>query len=408
MIIEIQVPSPGESINEVEIARWHVKDGDFVEKDQEIAEIESDKATLTIHAEESGRIGIMVQEGENIPVGAVLCTIDSSVQGEKKASKEVLPEKESAPHTQKTQEKEQSTAQEEEKIRISPLAKKVMQEKNIKAEELDTSSKTRITRKDVLQWNTGKDNEEKPAFSRNIRRERMSSLRRKLSERLVAVKNQSAMLTTFNEIDMYASMQIRKQYKDAFAEQYGVGLGFMSFFTKACALALDRFPAINSRIEGEEIIYHDYADIGIAVSTPKGLMVPVIRNAESLDFHEIEARISELAEKARNKKISVDELSGGTFSITNGGIFGSMLSTPIINPPQSAILGMHNIVERAVVSEGKIEIRPVMYVALSYDHRNIDGKESVGFLYMVKELIENPVQLLTGGKDPWKKLLKID
>ncbi len=414
MITEIKLPSPGESVTEVQIASWLKKDGDYVEKDEELAEIDSDKATLTLSAEESGILKILVKEGDTVPVGTVACTIDSAgmkVNDKKQrpaAAVKKAPEPESPPDV-KTGYAGGTP---------SPAAEKIMREELLPASSVKASGKDgRITKADVLESLRQQEAEKvNPAVSktpvtpgtpgvRTERREKMSMLRKKIAERLVAVKNQTAMLTTFNEADMSNIMSIRKQYKDQFKEQHGVSLGFMSFFTKAVTEALKSFPAVNARIEGDEIVFHDYADIGIAVSAPKGLMVPVIRNAESMNLSQLEQAILNLAGKARDGKLSIEEMNGGTFTITNGGVFGSMLSTPIINPPQSAILGMHNIVERPVAFQGKVEIRPVMYLALSYDHRVIDGRESVGFLVMVKQMLEEPLKLLFSGNDPVKKLL---
>lgn len=395
MSVEIKVPSPGESITEVQIARWLKADGDYVYREEELAEIDSDKATLTIAAEADGQLKILTKEGETVPVGTVICTIDTSVKApEKKPAQKKEPAK-----AQATQPK--ATAVAAPKVQATPLATKLMQENKIEPSQVKPAKGSRrITKNDVLKMI------EQPAEkSRSERREKMTMLRKKVSERLVAVKQQTAMLTTFNEVDMLPVLDIRKKYKDAFKENHGVGLGFMSFFTKAVCIALEKFPAVNARIEGDEIIYHDYCDVGIAVSAPKGLMVPVIRNAESLTLAEIEEQVMNLASRARDGKITIDEMTGGTFTITNGGVFGSMLSTPIINPPQSAILGMHNIVERPVAVNGQVVIRPVMYVALSYDHRIIDGRESVGFLVTVKQLLENPVKMLLQGNDPEKLLL---
>ncbi len=420
-MVEMKVPSPGESITEVQIARWIKKDGDYVEKDEELCEIDSDKATLTISAEVSGVLKILVKEGETTPVGSVVCSIDDSVKStqsssnspqskaldnkkqmssdqEKPEANSRKPELATQPQTSnlKTQTYSERVA--------SPAAEKIMREKNISAEQVTPTGKGgRITKNDVIE-SKQQDAPAKPR-ERNIRREKMSMLRKKVAQRLVAVKQETAMLTTFNEVDMSAIISIRKQNKDKFKETHGVNLGFMSFFTKAVCEALKKFPAVNAQIDGDEIVYHDYCDIGIAVSAPKGLVVPVMRNAEVLSLAEIEQQVLELATKARDGKISIEEMTGGTFTITNGGVFGSMLSTPIINPPQSAILGMHNIVERPVAINGKVEVRPVMYVALSYDHRIIDGRESVSFLVMVKQMLEEPVKMLFEGNDPVKKLL---
>ncbi len=420
-LIEIKVPSPGESIAEVQLANWLVSDGDFVERDQEIAEIDSDKATLSISATEDGKIKLLAQEGDTIDVGSVVATVDSSVKGEASSQKQKpkIQEEvvESAIKEMAVQEDKEDieVGVMQTELNISPLAKKLMQEKNIsEVEFIDYLKSLRFGKRDVDLFLTAKNNF-KPASAsrsasswgdtRNTDRKKMSMLRKKLAERLVSVKNETAMLTTFNEVNMTPIMEIRKKYKEAFKEKYGVSLGFMSFFTKAVTEALQHFPQVNAMIDGDEIVYYEYADIGIAVSSPKGLMVPVVRNAEKMSLAEIEANIKELAGKARNNRITVDEMMGGTFTITNGGVFGSMLSTPIINPPQSAILGMHNIVERPIAVNGKVEIHPIMYVALSYDHRIIDGSESVGFLVKVKEMLENPAKMLFGGSDPVVELL---
>ncbi len=387
MLLEMKVPSPGESILEVEIAEWLVEDGDYVEKDQSIAEIDSDKATLELPAEESGTIKIVVGNGETVAVGDVVCIINTSVKGVAKI-KEI---KEEAAETPKVPEKSSSALAGK---KLTPLASAMIGEHDILAKELKgTGEAGKITKSDVLGALSGTSTN----GPRGTSRKKMSSLRRKIASRLVAVKNETAMLTTFNEVDMTAIFNIRKEFKESFKQKYGVGLGFMSFFTKAVTTALNEFKDVNAMIDGNEVIHHNYADIGIAVSAPKGLMVPVVRNAELMNFQEIESEIKRLAIKARDGKITINEMLGGTFTITNGGVFGSMLSTPIINPPQSAILGMHNIVERPMAVDGEVKIRPIMYVALSYDHRVIDGKESVGFLVRVKECLENPTEHLMGG-----------
>lgn len=418
MLIEIKVPTPGESITEVEIGKWLVTDGDFVEKGQEIAEIESDKATLTLTAAENGVVKIIVQEGDRVAVGTVACTIDTSVVAENKSAKETISSnlfaepKEVVAASESKSEAKITTHTEESKVKVTLVAQKMMEENNLSVEDV-LKGLRRISKVDVEavlalpkeETPSVKISTEKKAFSREEKYEKMSSLRRKLSERLVAVKNETAMLTTFNEIDMSRVMAMRTKLQNKFVEKYGLKLGFMSIFSKAVAEAMQFHPSINSQINGEEIITPEFVDIGIAVQTPKGLMVPIIRNAESKTIAEIEIELKELAEKARNKKISVEELTGGTFTITNGGTFGSLMSTPIINPPQSAILGMHNIVDRPVAVNGQVVIRPMMYVALSYDHRIIDGKDSVGFLVKVKELIENPERLLTSGRNPEEVLL---
>ncbi|MDD5506732.1 MAG: 2-oxoglutarate dehydrogenase complex dihydrolipoyllysine-residue succinyltransferase [Bacteroidales bacterium] len=408
MIIEVKVPSPGESIVQVQLARWLINDGDHVSKDADIAEIDSDKATLNITAEQDGDITILVPEGATVDVGALIATITTDTTA--KSGEGVAPPAEIKIAPLPEDKKEQA-------VRVSPLARKAMAEHQIEPQAImDRFSGYRISRKDVELFSRiespAPEKEDIPADapvgeSREVERQKMSTLRLKLSERLVAVKNQTAMLTTFNEVDMTAIMKIRNQYKDAFKEKYGVSLGFMSFFTRAVTEALHLFPAVNARIEGEYILYHRFIDIGIAVSAPKGLVVPVLRNTEKMSLAEIEIRIKDLAEKARTNKITLEEMTGGTFTITNGGVFGSLMSTPILNPPQSGILGMHKIIERPVAIDGKMEIRPMMYVALSYDHRIIDGRESVGFLVKVKEMLEDPVRLLFAGDDPVKAILKI-
>lgn len=415
MALEMKVPSPGESITEVEIAKWLVKNGDYVQKNQIIAEIDSDKATLELTAEDSGTIELKAADGDTVKVGQVVCLIDTSAKApEKAAVKESAAEvKAEAPKQEAVKESPKPTPAESKKSDLnypSPSAKKIMAENNVSAEKLNGTGKDgRITKQDVLSFLSSGFSASAAdsgwSGSRNEERKKMSSLRRKVAERLVSVKNETAMLTTFNEVNMKPIMDLRKAYKDKFAEKHGTGLGFMSFFTKACTEALALYPAVNGMIDGEEIIYFDYVDMGIAVSGPKGLMVPVLRNAEIMSLAQIESTIKELAVKARDGKISIEEMTGGTFTITNGGVFGSMMSTPILNPPQSAILGMHNIVERPMAVNGKVEILPMMYVALSYDHRIIDGKESVGFLVKVKEMLENPTRMLFGSKSPEEILL---
>lgn len=410
MAVEIKVPSPGESITEVEIAQWLKADGDYVEKDDELCEIDSDKATLTVNAEEAGVIKILKPAGEKVNVGDVICSIDTTA-GRPEGSAPA-PKKEEAP-TPKAEEKKAPVAEVKPQADTtyatgtpSPAAKKILDENNAKAADVNGTGKDgRITKGDVLKALTKGFGSQEAVNSRNARREKMSSLRRKLAQRLVSVKQETAMLTTFNEVDMLPVMNLRKQYKDKFTEKHGVSLGFMSFFTKAAAIALQEIPAVNAQIAGEEIIYHDYSDIGIAVSTPKGLMVPILRNVENMGLADIESGIATMAKKARDGKITVDDMNGGTFTITNGGVFGSMLSTPIINPPQTAILGMHNIVERPVALNGEVVIRPIMYLALSYDHRLIDGKEAVTFLVRIKQMLENPSKMLFGSKDPNEILL---
>lgn len=411
MTIELKIPSPGESITEVEIAAWLVEDGSYVEKDQEVAEIESDKATLPLIAEQAGSIKILVTEGESIKVGSIACTIDTSA--ERPAG---LAPKEEAPvqeEIKKEEPKEVSPKKEAaaiNNIKATPLAKKMMEEENLSVDDILNGLK-KITSKEVQMVSQQKGSFQASAKlvegSRHSEKEKMTSLRKKLSKRLVAVKNETAMLTTFNEVDMSRVIALRKKHQKAFVEKHGVKLGFMSFFTMAATKALMQFPKVNSYIEEESILRNDFVDIAIAVQTDKGLMVPVLRNTETMGLADIESNIIELAQKARSFKLSIEEMTGGTFTITNGGIFGSMLSTPIINPPQSAILGMHNIVERPVAIDGRVEIRPIMYLALSYDHRIIDGRDSVSFLVKVKELIEAPEKMLFGDKDPESLLLEI-
>ena len=393
MILEMKVPSPGESITEVEIATWLVEEGDYVEKDQAIAEVDSDKATLELPAEASGTITFKAEEGDAVEVGAVVCLIDTSA---------TKPEGGSAP---KAESNTEAPKQEVSKPDVSqsatyatgtasPAAKKILAEKGMDVSSVKGTGKDgRITKEDAVQGvpSMGK---EVNVEGRGTSRSKMSMLRRKVAERLVEAKNTTAMLTTFNEVDMSPIFALRKEYKEDFKAKHDVGLGFMSFFSLAVVRALKMYPAVNSMIDGKEMLSYDFVDISIAVSGPKGLMVPVIRNTEKLSFRGVEAEVKRLAIRARDGQITVDEMTGGTFTISNGCVFGSMLSTPIINPPQSAILGMHNIVERPVAINGKVEIRPIMYVALSYDHRIIDGKESVGFLVAVKEALENPVELL--------------
>ncbi|CAM1359728.1 2-oxoglutarate dehydrogenase, E2 component, dihydrolipoamide succinyltransferase [Tenacibaculum sediminilitoris] len=391
MVLEMKVPSPGESITEVEIATWLVEDGDYVEKDQPIAEVDSDKATLELPAEESGIITLKAEEGDAVAVGAVVCHIDMDATKPERAgaAKEVAP---------KTEEKKEAPKAEPAKETYatgtaSPAAKKVLAEKGMSASDVKGTGKDgRVTKEDAVKAVPSMGT---PGMgSRGTERKKLSMLRRKVAERLVSVKNETAMLTTFNEVNMQPIFDLRNEYKEGFKAKHGVGLGFMSFFTKAVVRALQMYPAVNSMIDGKEMVSFDFQDISIAVSGPKGLMVPVIRNAENLTFRGVESEVKRLAIRARDGQITVDEMTGGTFTITNGGVFGSMLSTPIINPPQSAILGMHNIVNRPMAVNGEVVIQPIMYVALSYDHRIIDGKESVGFLVAVKEALENPVELL--------------
>jgi 2-oxoglutarate dehydrogenase E2 component (dihydrolipoamide succinyltransferase) len=412
--IEMKVPSPGESISEVIIANWLVKDGDYVTKDQVIAEVDSDKATLELAAEMSGTITIVAQAGDTVAVGGVACLIDTSASApagaQVSASPVQAPEKvEASPIAAPAPNPMPVASNHPAAGHPSPVAAKIMAENNVQASQVVGSGPGgRITKNDVLAALSGgisHDSIPQRGGTRNERREKMTNLRKKISERLVSVKNTTAMLTTFNEVNMQPVMDLRAKYKDVFKEKHGVGLGFMSFFTKAVCEAAYHFPAVNARIENGEIVFHDFCDVGIAVSTPKGLMVPIVRNAESLSLAEIEKAIGGLAKKARDGKITVDDMAGGTFTITNGGVFGSMLSTPIINPPQSAILGMHNIVERPIAEKGQVVIRPVMYLALSYDHRIIDGRESVGFLVKIKEMLENPERMIFGGKTAEEVLL---
>ncbi|MBP6001080.1 MAG: 2-oxoglutarate dehydrogenase complex dihydrolipoyllysine-residue succinyltransferase [Flavobacterium sp.] len=396
MILEMKVPSPGESIKEVEIATWLVKDGDYVEKDQAIAEVDSDKATLELPAEASGIITLKAEEGDAVAVGAVVCLIDTAAAKPdggapaKEEAKVVEAPKATAPAATPAPATTYATQA------PSPAAKKILEEKNIQPSEIvGTGKGGRITKDDAV--NAVPSMGTPTGGNRGSERTKLSMLRRKVAERLVAAKNETAMLTTFNEVDMTAIYALRDQYKEEFKAKHGLGLGFMSFFTKAVTRALQLYPDVNSMIDGQEKISFDFCDISVAVSGPKGLMVPVMRNAETLSFRGVEAEIKRLAIRARDGQITVDEMTGGTFTISNGGVFGSMLSTPIINPPQSGILGMHNVVERAIVKNGQIVIAPVMYVALSYDHRIIDGRESVGFLVAVKEALENPAEILMGG-----------
>jgi 2-oxoglutarate dehydrogenase E2 component (dihydrolipoamide succinyltransferase) len=427
-IIELKVPSPGESITEVVIARWLKNSGDVVEKDEVLAEIDSDKATLTLNAEEAGKIEVLAAEGDTVKVGQVVVKIDTSVKPEPKkeapkaeskkeekpapAKQEVSGRQEAAPPKVAATGKQEPGSKSHATGTPSPAAGKMMAENNISPGQLNGTGKDgRITKQDVLSalsngfpvaakalsnsWQGNRVNE----------RVKMTSLRKTVAKRLVSVKNETAMLTTFNEIDMSGIYAIRAKYKDKFKETFGTNVGFMSFFTKAVTEALFHFPAVNAMIDGEEVVYNRYCDIGIAVSAPKGLMVPVLRNAELMSLAQIEAGIKDLALKARDGKLTIADMEGGTFTITNGGVFGSMMSTPIINPPQSAILGMHNVVERPMAVHGQVVIRPMMYVALSYDHRIIDGRESVGFLVRVKEMLEDPTRILFGGKNPEEVLL---
>jgi 2-oxoglutarate dehydrogenase E2 component (dihydrolipoamide succinyltransferase) len=408
MSLVIKVPPVGESISEVTLSQWIKKDGDYVEMDEIIAELESDKATFELTAEKAGTLKTIAKEGDTLEIGAPVCSIEeggSPAAG--KPAAEAAPKAEAQSPAMKVEDAKASTYA---SGAPSPSAAKILAEKGINPADVNGSGVGgRLTKEDALNASASAKSESAPAKpaaaapavkaaagSRNERREKMSSLRKTVAKRLVAVKNETAMLTTFNEVDMQPIMELRAKYKDKFKEKHGVGLGFMSFFTKAVCEALKDFPSVNARIEGEEIVFNDFADISIAVSAPKGLVVPVIRNAESKSLAEIEATVVELAVKARDSKLTIEEMTGGTFTITNGGVFGSMMSTPIINAPQSAILGMHNIVERPVALNGQVVIRPIMYVALSYDHRIIDGRESVGFLVRVKQLLEDPARLLLG------------
>ena len=402
MILEMKVPSPGESITEVEIAAWLVEDGDYVEKDQPIAEVDSDKATLELPAEESGIITLKAEEGDAVAVGSVVCLIDMDAKKpEGSASKSEVTIEAEAPKAEKPVEKPEKTYA---SGAASPAARKILEEKSIPASSIQgTGRDGRVTKDDALKAVPSMGT---PAGgSRGTEKSKLSMLRRKVAQRLVSVKNETAMLTTFNEVDMKPIFDLRNEFKEEFKSKHGVGLGFMSFFTLAVVRALKMYPDVNSMLDGDYKISHDFQDISIAVSGPKGLMVPVIRNAENLTFRGVESEVKRLAIRARDGQITVDEMTGGTFTITNGGVFGSMLSTPIINPPQSGILGMHNIVERPIAVNGEVVIRPIMYVALSYDHRIVDGRESVGFLVAVKEALENPGELLMDNNP--KKALEL-
>ena len=400
-IKQMKVPTVGESISEVTIGKWNKNNGDYVNAEEVICELESDKATFEVTAEAPGILTIIAKQGDVVPIGGLICEIESKSGSSETKTAEVKKEEPVVVNNNKEQ-----TTTNYAKGTASPAANKILAEKEIKTEEvIGTGKDGRITKEDALnaqvtnkksETTPSANNQQSSGSSRGQRREKMTSLRKTVSRRLVAVKNETAMLTTFNEVDMQPIMDLRAKYKEAFKEKHQVGLGFMSFFTKACCVALQEFPAVNAFIDGEELVFNSYCDISIAVSAPKGLVVPVIRNAETLSFDQVEKEVVRLALKARDNKLSIEEMQGGTFTITNGGIFGSMLSTPIINAPQSAILGMHNIVERPVVQGGQVVIRPIMYVALSYDHRIIDGRESVGFLVRVKQLLEDPQRLLLG------------
>ncbi|WP_420571685.1 2-oxoglutarate dehydrogenase complex dihydrolipoyllysine-residue succinyltransferase [Kordia sp.] len=396
MILEMKVPSPGESITTVEIAEWLVQDGDYVEKDQAIAEVDSDKATLELPAEASGTITLKAEEGDEVEVGQIVCLIDTSAKAPSGGDAPKEEKKAEAPKAEPVKVEAPKAAEPAKTYAsgsASPAAKKILAEKGMDAAAVKGTGKDgRVTKDDAVKAQPSMGTP--TGGSRGSERKKLSMLRRKVAERLVSAKNETAMLTTFNEVDMSPIFALRKEYKETFKAKHGVSLGFMSFFTLAVVRALKLYPAVNSMIDGKEMISYDFCDISIAVSGPKGLMVPVIRNAENLSFRGVESEVKRLALRARDGQITVDEMTGGTFTISNGGVFGSMLSTPIINPPQSGILGMHNIVERPVAIDGQVVIRPIMYVALSYDHRIIDGKESVGFLVAVKEALENPTELL--------------
>lgn len=409
MAIEIKIPQIGESISEAILSSWLVQDGDYVEKDQEIAEIDSDKATIMLNTEQAGEIKLLVEEGAKVNIGDVVCSVDPSKEGKKKEA--IVAESKVEAKAEKPKEKKKETVTKEVaafetsdlKVSVSPVASEMIHENGLDINELVKHKLLRITKSDVERFSPALS--VKKEASREEHSQEMSPLRKKLAERLVKSKNESAMLTTFNEVDMSAILDIRKNYGKAFLEKHGLKLGFMGFFAKAVSIALVDFPEINASIENDSIVYHEFMDIGIAVSSPKGLMVPVIRNAEILSLAALEKEIFNLAEKARNKRLSLEEMTGGTFTITNGGVFGSLLSTPIINPPQVAILGMHKILERPVGINGKIELRPMMNLALSYDHRIVDGKESVSFLVRVKEMLENPSIMLNEGKKAEEGLL---
>ena len=408
MAIELKIPSVGESVTQVTIAAWLKEDGDYVEMDEAVAELESDKATVELNAEKSGILKILIEEGEDVEIGVTVATIDTDA-----AAPEGTPDKAEAPEADAPKAKTPAPKAENPKETASyatgtpsPAAGKILAEKGINTSAVHGTGKDgRITKYDAMMAEAGAMDYSTPAEpSRNQERQKMSNLRKTIARRLVSAKNETAMLTTFNEVNMQPIFDTRNKYKEQFREVHGVGLGFMSFFTRACALALQQYPKVNAFLDGEEMVMNDFVDVSIAVSSPKGLMVPVMRNVENMTMWEIEAEVKRLALKARDAKLTIPEMTGGTFTITNGGVFGSMLSTPIINPPQSAILGMHNIVERAVVENGNIVARPIMYVALSYDHRIIDGKESVGFLVTVKNYLENPETMLM-GKDPMDVLM---
>jgi 2-oxoglutarate dehydrogenase E2 component (dihydrolipoamide succinyltransferase) len=419
-MIDIKVPTVGESISEVTLVKWLKKEGDYVNRDELICELESEKATFELNAEQAGILHLVAEEGATLNIGDIACKIDETAPKPEGAAQPAAPQAEApkqadkqvaaktTPATERPAEPAKPANAQQDDIKATPVAQAIMSDKQVKPNDVKGSGALgKILKHDVLEAiaHPGRKSGEE-AFSREEKREKMSNLRKTVARRLVEAKNSTAMLTTFNEVDMTRIMEIRKQYKDGFKETHGVNLGFMSFFTKACCIALQEWPAVNAYIDGEELVYHKYCDISIAVSAPKGLVVPVIRNAESLSMAEIEAKVAELAKKARDNKLSPDEMAGGTFTITNGGVFGSLMSTPIINIPQSAILGMHKIQERPVAINGKVEVRPMMYLAVSYDHRIIDGRESVSFLVRVKELLESP-ELLIFGQDPVKTLLEV-
>ncbi len=414
MAIEIKVPTVGESINEVTLTKWLKKDGEWVERDEVVAELESEKATFEINAEQAGILHTIAKEDADLQIGDVVATIDEKAQkpagktAPADVKKEEVPKNESKPAEKPAQKIPEKAEEKHTDVKATPVAAAILADKKVDVSKVTpTGSGGRITKNDVLDAlsNPGRAIG-KELFSRSEKPQKMSNLRRTISRRLVEAKNSTAMLTTFNEVDMSPIMELRAKYKEVFKKTHEVNLGFMSFFTKACCFALQEWPSVNSRIDGDNLIYHDFVDISIAVSSPKGLVVPVIRNAESLSMAEIEKEVAQLAVKARESKLTIEEMTGGTFTITNGGVFGSLMSTPILNIPQSAILGMHNIVERPVAIKGQVVIRPMMYVALSYDHRVIDGRESVSFLVRVKEMLEKPEQLLF-GKDPVKALLQL-
>ncbi|MBM3413595.1 MAG: 2-oxoglutarate dehydrogenase complex dihydrolipoyllysine-residue succinyltransferase [Bacteroidetes bacterium] len=411
-MIEIKVPTVGESISEVQLLRWNKKTGDYVERDQVIAELESEKATFEVNAEKAGVLTTIAAEGDQLKMGELLATIDETAKAPQATIEITAPKPPVVTTIQATAPTQKSAASEPATVEMkaTPLASALLAEKKVDPSQVKpTGPQGKIVKDDVLKAleQPGKLPFENQTLSaREERKEKMSNLRKTIAKRLVEAKNGTAMLTTFNEVDMSAILAVRAAYKDKFKEVHGVGLGFMSFFTKACSVALREWPSVNASIDADTILYHDYADIGIAVSTPRGLTVPVMRNVESMSMADVEKKVAELAVKARDSKLTAEELTGGTFTITNGGVFGSLMSTPIINAPQSAILGMHKIQERPTVEKGQVVVRPMMYLALSYDHRIIDGRESVGFLVRVKELLENPAQLLI-GKDPVKTLLEI-